>query len=223
MHHLALTLLTGACILVLLPMLRSDDPTWRWSMATAYISFFWFTVCLAIGPVKLIRRRPNPVSTDLRRDVGIWAGLFALVHSVVGAQVHLGHWWLYFVYPADAPHRVPMRHDLFGFANYTGLATALLILLLLALSNDLSLRKLGTRRWKGLQRWSYGAMGLLALHAIAYQLVEHRLAGFVALIAVGLLIAGGLQLRGWYLVRSAVSERERAQQPTVPMRDTSAA
>lgn len=209
-RHLTLALLSGAYIAVLLPMLRSDDQTWRLSMTTAYVSFVWLIVCLAIGPVNLMRGRPNPVSTDIRRDVGIWAGVFALVHTVIGAQVHLGHWWLYFVYPSDEPHRIPMRHDLFGFANYTGLGAAFLVLILLALSNDLSLRRLGTRRWKRLQRWNYGVTALLALHALAYQLVERRPAGFVGVIAVGLLTAAGLQLRGLYIVRWAASERERA-------------
>ena len=59
----------------------------------------------------------------------------------------------------------------------------LLIILLLAISNDYSLRKLGTRRWKSLQGWTYYFVGLLAIHSVLYQLVEHRPVPFVVLFA----------------------------------------
>jgi methionine sulfoxide reductase heme-binding subunit len=46
--------------------------------------------------------------------------------------------------------------------------------MLLAISNDLSLRTLKTRRWKSLQRWAYVAFVLTAAHGIAYQSIEKR-------------------------------------------------
>jgi DMSO/TMAO reductase YedYZ heme-binding membrane subunit len=46
--------------------------------------------------------------------------------------------------------------------------------MLLALSNDVSLRALGTRSWKSAQRWIYVAFDLTIVHGIAYQLVEKR-------------------------------------------------
>lgn len=49
-----------------------------------------------------------------------------------------------------------------------------LFLMLLAISNDLSLRVLKTKRWKSLQRWTYAAFVLTAAHGIAYQLIEKR-------------------------------------------------
>ena len=68
-----------------------------------------------------------------------------------------GRPWLYYIYGPREVHAFPLRHDLFGFSNYTGLCSALLLLLLLATSNDNSLRVLGTPRWKQLQRWNYFA------------------------------------------------------------------
>jgi DMSO/TMAO reductase YedYZ heme-binding membrane subunit len=47
-----------------------------------------------------------------------------------------------------------------GFANFAGLGAALVFLMLLAISNDLSLRTLKTRRWKSLQRWTRAAFVL---------------------------------------------------------------
>lgn len=77
--------------------------------------------------------------------------------------------WLYFV---DERHH--LRRDVFGFGNYTGAVAALVLVLLLALSNDVSLRKLGPERWKSLQRWAYAGIVLTAAHAIAYQQIEKR-------------------------------------------------
>ncbi|MBA4159583.1 MAG: hypothetical protein H0X65_19215, partial [Gemmatimonadetes bacterium] len=53
--------------------------------------------------------------------------------------------------------------------------------LLLALSNDLSLRLLKAGRWKTLQRWNYALFALTVVHGIAYQVIEDRKAGYVVL------------------------------------------
>jgi len=169
----------------------------RASMASAYASLVMFAATLIIGPLNVLRDRPNPISTYLRRDIGIWAGLLALVHVVVGLQVHLrGRMWLYFVYPADEARLLPVRHDLFGLANYTGLAAMLVLALLLTLSNNAALRAIGGRRWKGLQRWNYAAFSLTVLHGIAYQLIEERALLFVAIGSAVVLAVVALQVAG---------------------------
>lgn len=141
------------------------------------------------------------MSFDLRRDIGIWAGIMALLHTIIGLNVHLrGRMWLYFV---DEHHRI--RHDWFGFGNDTGLLAAVLFLLLLAISNDLSLRRLGTRRWKSLQRWTYGAVILTILHAIAYQHVEERREAYELLLAGTTIAISAFQLAGW---RRAITRRQ---------------
>jgi sulfoxide reductase heme-binding subunit YedZ len=118
----------------------------------------------------VLRRKPNPVSFDLRRDTGIWAGIMALAHAAFGLNVHLrGRMWLYFV-----QEDFNVRRDAFGFANYTGAAAVLIFALLLMLSNDWSLRRLGGKRWKSLQRWTYAAAALTVAHALAYEHVEER-------------------------------------------------
>jgi methionine sulfoxide reductase heme-binding subunit len=124
------------------------------SIATAYPALFLTAAALLLGPWKVLRRRANPVSFDLRRDIGIWAAIIAVLHTAVGLNVHLrGRPWLYFM---DQNRHV--RHDLFGFGNDTGLIATLLFLLLLAISNDRSFRRLGAHKWKSLQRWTYAAM-----------------------------------------------------------------
>jgi methionine sulfoxide reductase heme-binding subunit len=143
--------------------------------------------------LNVLRGHTNPVSFDLRRDLGIWAGIMALLHTGVGLNVHLrGRPWLYFV---DQHNRV--RHDLFGFGNDTGLIAAFLFLLLLAISNDFSLRRLGTRKWKSLQRWTYLAVGLTLMHAVAYQRIERRQVRYESVIWGMTAIVAALQITGW--------------------------
>jgi sulfoxide reductase heme-binding subunit YedZ len=138
------------------------------------------------------------VSTDLRRDIGIWAALLGLFHTIVGLQVHMkGRFWLYFVFSPNEDRFLPVRYDLFGFANYTGLAATLVLIMLLALSNDLSLRRLGARRWKSLQRWNYPCCIFVVLHGVAYQFIENRSLWFIGLFGSIVLVAGALQLAGF--------------------------
>jgi sulfoxide reductase heme-binding subunit YedZ len=169
---------------------------YRLSMATGYASVVLIAWAMLIGPWRVRRGRPAPASTDLRRDVGIWGGLFGLAHVVTGLQVHFaGKFWKYFLYP-DGEHVVPLRHDLFGFANWTGLAAGLLLVLLLAISNDLSLRALGTRRWKAWQRWTYWAAALTVAHALAYQIPTKNHARWIVAFLLVTVIVLAMQLDG---------------------------
>src|SRR5207245_2158383 len=113
--------------------------------------------------------------------------------------------WLYFV---DDDHH--LRHDMFGFGNYTGLIAALLFLLLLAISNDLSLRRLGSVRWKSLQRWTYAAVGLSILHAVAYQQIEKRQVGYEAVLWATTAIVAAFQIGGGWRTRGHPSPRQTA-------------
>ena len=181
----------------------------RLSLATAYVGLAFLGGSLLTGPWNVLRGGANPLSTDLRRDLGIWAGLFGLVHTVIGLQMHLGgNFWLYFFYPADQPHFFPLRSDPFGFANFTGLGATLVLILLLALSNDVSLRTLGALRWKALQRWNYACFVLVFFHSVVYQVLEKRHRSLVVLFSVIVLITGGLQLAGF--------RKRRRQKPSFP-------
>jgi methionine sulfoxide reductase heme-binding subunit len=145
------------------------------SMATAYASLMCLTVTLGLGPWHALRGRRLPTSSYLRRDFGIWAALLALVHVGFGLFVHMkGNIWLYFF--RSSPHRsLPLpRIDPFGATNDLGLAATLVLIALLALSNNWSLWRLGVARWKAWQRSSYWATAAIALHAAIYQLLERR-------------------------------------------------
>ena len=173
----------------------------RLSIGTAYPALLLTAAALLIGPFYVLWRKPNPISFDLRRDLAIWAGIAALAHTAAGLNVHLrGRMWLYFV----DEHR-HLRRDLFGFGNYTGIVAALVFALLLALSNDASLRALGAKRWKSLQRWAYAAAALTAAHAIAYQKIEKRVVPFEAALYVVLGAILVFQLAGLFKYRGTAT------------------
>jgi sulfoxide reductase heme-binding subunit YedZ len=126
---------------------------------------------------------------------------------VVGLQVHFrGRMWFYFVREVEETGALVFRSDLFGFANYTGLLSALGLVLLLVLSNDRSLRRLRSGRWKGLQRWNYAVFALAAFHAVAYQVIEKRAVEYAILLGILLIPTVFLQLLGF---RTRWRERAR--------------
>ena len=172
-NHVALGAASLATTWAVFAAIESDDPVFRASMATAYVALALFIVTIAFGPYAALRGRRYPVSTDLRRDFGIWSALMAIVHVVVGLQVHLrGKMWEYFVHPVKGA--LLPRIDPFGAANYTGLAAALIFVVLLATSNDASLRRLGTGRWRSLHALVAWCLVLTLLHAVTYQFIEKR-------------------------------------------------
>ncbi|MGI9146833.1 MAG: ferric reductase-like transmembrane domain-containing protein [Chloroflexota bacterium] len=204
-HHLGLacvSVVLGAAIYAALP---GPDEHFRLSMATAYVGLAFLAVTLLIGPLKVLRRQRGALSDDLRRDVGLWTALLGGLHVIVGIQVHMGSPWLYFFYgagqrPAFWP--LPVRIDVFGLANDTGLAATLILGVLLLASNDVSMRTLGNRWWKRVQQLNYGLLALVVLHGIVYQRIEGRDPGWVLLFWAAWLVAAGLQLVG-FRIRSS--------------------
>lgn len=97
---------------------------------------------------------------------------------------------------------IPIRYGPFGLANHSGLIVALILLLLLALSNDISLRRLGAARWKSLQRWNYVGAGLLVVHGGLYQIIEKRPWPFIMLFTTTVLVVAALQFAGFRRRRS---------------------
>jgi len=145
------------------------------SITTAYVSLAFLTVALTIGPLNVLRQRPNPTNLYLRRDVVIWAALLGFVHIVVAIAVSMSDSYLdEFVYVVADPLSESIRYALFTAGSVLGFVAALILLLLISLSNDVSLRRLGVRRWKRLHRSSYLGFLLIVVHGVAYQILEGR-------------------------------------------------
>lgn len=195
-HHLPLALVTLAAGLVLYVTRPTPDVLSRLSFASAYPALVLLAVTLVIGPWRVLRKKAPLLSQDMRRDIGIWAGMTGLFHAGVGQFVHLrGKPWLYYIY--EKWNVMPLRHDMFGVANFTGLFATLVLIALLATSSDMALRRLGTPGWKSLQRWNYACFALTALHAFGYQSIERQAlpyVGFTLLCVVATIL---LQFAAW--------------------------
>ena len=181
-----------------------SSAAFRWSMATGYAGILLIGAALLLGPWWLFRGRRPPVSSDLRRDIGLWGAVAALLHVATGLKVHMqGDMLNYFFYRAhDGPHTFPIRIDPFGIVNWTGLAATLLLVLLLVISNDWSLRALGAARWKRLQQATYIAAGLSALHGLVFQKMDKRNPVFVVALLAIVVVVVAAQLYGRRLRRS---------------------
>jgi len=199
-HHLPLGMLSIGSGAVLYLTRPYSDVITRLSFASAWPGLVLIVFTLLIGPFKQVWGRNRAASLDFRRDVGIWAGMVSVFHAGIGQCVHLrGRPWLYYVYQDWAKaHVQPFRHDIFGLANYTGLVAALLLLALLATSNDAALRAMGTPGWKSLQRWNYAVFGLLIVHTLGYQVgIERPIGSLVSLAVTATIVTLMLQGIGY--------------------------
>ena len=211
-HHLPLFVFSVIGFAALYFTRPYKDVVSRASFATAYPAMALLSATLLVGPWNLVKKRKSPISSDLRRDMGIWAGILGILHSAIGQCVHLrGRPWLYYVYGPKEHHSFPLRHDLFGLANYTGAVSALVLIALLATSNDFSLRAFGAPRWKQLQRWNYAVFALAAVHSFAYQGVEKQRLPFVATAAICVAITLALQVAG--IARRRTNVNSSAAEP----------
>jgi sulfoxide reductase heme-binding subunit YedZ len=172
----------------------SNDTRTRLSLASAYVAIALLTITLVIGPLNALRGARRPVSIDSRRDVGIWAAIWALLHTVVGLQVHMrGRMSEYFFHPGDKPLLTRVRYDMFGLANDAGLVAAIVVAALAVISNDWSLRQLGGPRWKRVQQLNYMLFAVVIIHAVLYQVIEKRNALFA--FTIGFLTATAIVLQ----------------------------
>lgn len=196
-HHLMLLIGIGVLLTAFIQLIPGDDLKYLWSMGTGYVSIILLGITLLIGPINVYTKKVNPISTDLRRDVGIWCGVIGLAHVVVGIQVHMGNILLYFFKSVEGGKAFELRGDLFGAANYIGLAGTILLMILLLLSNDLSLRLLKPRRWKMIQRWNYFLFVAVLAHGVMYQIIEKRMLPIIVVFAIIMLLPTIGQLFGF--------------------------
>lgn len=174
MRHNIAAAAAAASSAVLLPLLPDDQlTTQRASIVLAYASLGFLLVTLAIGPRNVLQGRRNPVSSDLRRDLGICAGVTGVAHVVFSLQHHFGGNVVKYFFTSGRPALRDLRLDLFGGANHLGVAATLILVALVAISNDRALRRLG-KRWKTLQRANYVLGGLAFAHTLLFWEVNDR-------------------------------------------------
>jgi sulfoxide reductase heme-binding subunit YedZ len=202
--HAVLLLLTGAAYGLAALYLPRAAPSYLMTLAFGYLSLLLLALTLLIGPLRLAldrRRRRNPVNLDLRRDVGIWAGITGLLHVVFGFQQRFGGDILRFFLARTADGWRLLGGTL-GAANHVGLLATLILVALLATSNDLSLRRLKGPRWKTLQRLNYALFGFAVLHTVLYQAISGREGAFATAVVVETLVTVVGQFAGLTLVQA---------------------
>lgn len=171
-RHALLAVGAVGTTVLLVPALPGDLRA-RISTASAYVALMLLAATLSLGPLNVLRGRPNPVSFNLRRDFGIWSAIVGVSHTAIGLTVHFrGRMHLYFFPEPGHPGFAGLRADMFGAANDTGLVAAAVLLVLALISNDIALRRLGTAPWRTIQRGAYIVLGLAIVHAGLYQLIE---------------------------------------------------
>jgi len=170
------------------------------TLACGYVSLILIVYSLLIGPVKLLQRSRNPVNLNLRRDVGIWAGINGVIHVIC---VLLTRTRGDIVYLFLRPKAQGIGYDLLltpqGISNNVGLVATFILVLLLVISNDISLKYFKGKRWKLLQRFNYGLVVLAFIHTILYQRFGNRARAFVVvtlILAVATLV---IQAAGIFL------------------------
>jgi DMSO/TMAO reductase YedYZ heme-binding membrane subunit len=194
-----------SCVLLWVPSLSGDEGTLadRLSIFSAYLCLYLFTAALLVGPLKVWRSGQPLLNNHLRRDIGIWGGLAGLLHFWL-ANV-LAMTWEYvgiFVENASAPPSAAVRDQLYLWGTILGYVVAVVILVLLTLSSDRMLRRVGKSWWKRLQRLSYVAFIATVAHAFAFQVLESRPSPWIILVAVVTLAVVSLQIIGLLKVRT---------------------
>lgn len=180
----------------------------QFTVATGYVALGLLGLTLLIGPAHLLLRRRVPVSSYLSRDVGTWAAIFSVVHTILALQVHgsgrIRDFLNYFVARDGS-----LLTNSFGLGNWTGLAALVIVVGLLAISNDFALRKLKAKLWKRLQRLNYALFALVFLHAFFYGALLRVTSPFTILLGLSVIAVFVGQATGVWLWR----RRALAQQP----------
>jgi sulfoxide reductase heme-binding subunit YedZ len=178
------------------------------TVATGYVGVVLLAITLLLGPANLLLGRRNPVSSYLRRDVGIWTAIFSAIHVVLAVAIHVSHGSgaiasiQHFFVAEDGK---PLTNS-FGWGNWTGLAGLLIVLALLATSSDAVLRKMKATAWKWLQRLTYVLFLLVVLHAVFYGALLRMTSPFTRLLVVsGVAVLVGQIVGVWLWRRRHVS------------------
>jgi sulfoxide reductase heme-binding subunit YedZ len=179
----------------------------QFTVATGYVGVGLLALTLLFGPANLLLRRRNPVSSYLRRDVGIWTAIFSVVHVIAAVWMHVSHGSsmvasvLHFFVSEDGS---PLINS-FGLGNWTGLAAVVIVLGLLATSSDVALRVLKAKPWKWLQRFSYALFALVILHAFFSGALVRTTSPFTLLLVASVIAGVVGQALGFWLWRQRYS------------------
>lgn len=171
-HYLPLAICTVVSLAGGVALLTPPSLTVRLTIASAYLALVLLVATLLVSPLTMLWGRRTSPSSDLRRDLGIWAGAVSLAHVGLGL-------WARFGEGAYDINGLAGSLIVFG-ATLFGVAAAELVVVLLALSNDTMLRRLGLPRWKKLQRLARWLPALVSAHGAFWLVLAGRDLALVA-------------------------------------------
>jgi len=204
-------ILVGVTTIVLLAAVATGPlPAWldRLSIVSAYLCMGYLSLALIIGPKQAIRSGKPTVNNLLRRDLGIWGAVMGFGHFYLAMVLSMNNEYLnLFVYANELPFSEETRYLLYSWGSIAGFVVGVLFIILVVLSNDRSLRLIGTRWWKRLQRLAYVAFLFTMLHAFAFQALESRHALLIGVVAIVVALILTSQLIGIAAVRKAANVR----------------
>jgi len=174
-NHTALIAIIAICLGIAVISGPGAAAADRLSIVSAYLCLFLLGAALLIGPSYAIRKRKLPVNSYTRRDIGIWAALIGLLHFYLANVLAMNYEYLgIYVENASMPPAPEIRSELYSWGTILGYVIAVIFIVLLVLSNDWMLRKIGLKWWKRIQRVSYFGFLFTCAHAFAFQVLESR-------------------------------------------------
>lgn len=174
-RHLLVIALAAAGTAIFLYSRAEWSGMHRWNRAVGDVSLVLVALAMALGPMSRLWRK-TAIFIPYRRELGIYAVLLALIHSIiiligwveldlmrlVGFEFHPGL------------QKYVMVQQGFGLANLIGVLALIYGAILAITSNDRSLRLLGNTVWKFVQRGTYVLWWLTVVH-VGYFLYLHFL------------------------------------------------
>lgn len=175
LRHCAVLLLAALLTYLFLSVHSNWAPMHRWNRAFADASFVLLVAAMIIGPAVRLRSALSRI-IPWRRELGIYAVGLGAIHVLIILDGWIG-WEIprivgLLVHP-DLGAYVMAEHG-FGLANVLGIVALVYGAMLVTISNEYAVRRLGGSVWKFIQRGTYVLWALVVLHT-AYFLFMHFL------------------------------------------------
>jgi len=167
-------------------------------VVSGYLSFFFLAVVLLIGPLLCLSQKKFFAKImPYRRDMGVLSFLFALIHVLSAYSNYFA--WNFSIISAylSAVGEVSL-------AVYAGVIAFIVLLAISLTSNKPVRKKLGTKKWKTIQRLSYIVAILIVLHVVSFGSVYKRFPGLQILFLGVTLIVVIFQIVGFVKKRTCI-------------------
>ena len=174
-RHICVILLAALLVYVFLTVHSNWAPIHRWNRVFADTSLLLLAVTMLIGPAARLWRAASRL-VQWRRAFGVHALVFGAIHVLLVLDGWLG-WELprlfgLLVHPLRGEY-VMVEHG-FGLANVLGMVALAYGVVLVLISNEYAVQRLGGSVWKFIQRGAYVLWMFVVIHT-AYFLFMHFL------------------------------------------------